>query len=140
MDYRIRDLQEKPYIVWNDNFIVDNGSTIGKLGANALRNYCKDRLVHVSTSVQTIKPGVYYVWDNTPSSITITFENESNAFGDGEFLFQEFYFQFTANSNGTTLVMPSSVKWLNGIAPIIEGGKSYQVSIVNNLGCWGKFF
>ena len=39
MDYRIRDLQEKPYMVWNDNFIVDNGSTIGKLGANALRNY-----------------------------------------------------------------------------------------------------
>ena len=92
MDYRIRDLQEKPYMVWNDNFIVDNGSTIGKLGANALRNYCKDRLVHVSNSAQTIKPGVYYVWDNAPSSITITFENESNAFGNGEFLFQEFYF------------------------------------------------
>ena len=48
-------------------------------------------------------------------------------------ILNEFMFEFVSGTTPTTLSLPSSIKWLNGEARIIEQNKTYQVSIVNNL-------
>lgn len=44
----------------------------------------------------------------------------------------EFMFEFVSGATATTLTLPSSVKWLE--TPTIEANKTYQCSIVNNIG------
>ena len=51
----------------------------------------------------------------------------------------EYIFEWTSGSNGTTLTMPSNIKWLNNEVPTFEANKKYQVSIVNNLAIAAKF-
>lgn len=51
----------------------------------------------------------------------------------------EYIFEWTSGSNGTTLTMPSGIKWLNNEIPVFEANKKYQVSIVNNLAIAAAF-
>lgn len=51
----------------------------------------------------------------------------------------EYIFEWTSGANGTTLSMPSGVKWLNNETPVFEANKKYQVSIVNNLAIAAAF-
>lgn len=44
----------------------------------------------------------------------------------------EYLFQFTSGDEVTSLTIPSTVVW--PISPNIEANKTYQVSIVNNIG------
>lgn len=41
-------------------------------------------------------------------------------------------FEFVSGATTTTLILPSSVKWIE--TPTIESNKIYQCSIVNNVG------
>lgn len=81
----------------------------------------------------SLDPNVYYIVTgqsmidvslNTPADTTI---------------YNEYLLEFTTPSGGTSLVITNSVKWHNGESPIIEGGKTYQLSIVNNLAICGEF-
>lgn len=49
--------------------------------------------------------------------------------------YNEGIFQFTCGSTPVTLVMPSTVKWIN--EPTIEANKTYQVSVLNNIAVIG---
>ena len=49
----------------------------------------------------------------------------------------EYMFQFTSGETATTLVLPADIKWVS--APNIQANKTYQVSIINNLGVIGEF-
>ena len=49
----------------------------------------------------------------------------------------EYMFQFTSGATATTLVLPADIKWVS--APNIQANKTYQVSIINNLGVIGEF-
>lgn len=87
-----------------------------------------------NVSVASLLADIYYKWD-TISSLTIT-TLEANLVTSS---LHEYMFQFTASSSGCTLTLPSSIKWMNGETPTIEAGKTYQVSIVNNLAVCGMF-
>lgn len=51
---------------------------------------------------------------------------------------QEYMIQFTSGSTATTLSLPNTLKWLNGVTPSdIEASKTYQVSIMNGVGVIG---
>ncbi len=51
---------------------------------------------------------------------------------------QEYMIQFTSGSTATTLSLPNTLKWINGVTPSdIEAGKTYQVSIMNGIGVIG---
>lgn len=51
---------------------------------------------------------------------------------------QEYMIQFTSGSTATTLSLPNTLKWLNGVTPSdIEASKTYQVSILNGVGVIG---
>jgi len=51
---------------------------------------------------------------------------------------QEYMIQFTCGTTATTLSLPNTLKWLNGVTPSdIEASKTYQVSIMNGVGVIG---
>ena len=84
-----------------------------------------------------IMPGLYNILggSNVTSNIICGFRqlastNKTNP---------EYVFEWTSGSNGTTLTMPSGVKWLNNEVPVFEANKKYQVSVVNNLAIAAAF-
>lgn len=85
------------------------------------------QMIQQTDTTLAINPNVLNVW-GTVSSLAISF----NAGASGAV--NEYMIQFTCPSNaGTTLVLPSSVKWMNGDTLEPEPNWTYQVSIVNNL-------
>lgn len=75
----------------------------------------------------SINPNVLNVW-GVVSSLAIDF----NVGATGQV--NEYMIQFTCPSGqGTTLVLPPSVKWNDGDVLEPEAGMTYQVSVVNNL-------
>ena len=83
--------------------------------------------VPTSETSKTLQPNTYYKW-GTMTSLTITLATNVDSS-----ILNEYMFEFVSGTTPTTLSLPSSIKWLNGEAPIIEQNKTYQVSIVNNL-------
>lgn len=73
-----------------------------------------------------IAPNVFHIVPET-DYIYIIFGEEV------EGVVNEYVFQFKAFGNNTSLTVPDTVQWVGGY-PIFEGGKTYQVSIVNNIG------
>lgn len=75
----------------------------------------------------TLTPNTYHVWGSVAElnlSLAETLEGVTN----------EYLFSFTA---GGSLILPDAVTWANG-APEIEVGKTYQISILDNIGLWVK--
>lgn len=51
---------------------------------------------------------------------------------------QEYMIQFTSGSTATTLSLPNTLKWINGVTPSdIEADHVYQISIMNGIGVIG---
>lgn len=97
--------------------------------------YVNKQLSTSTSSSMTLSPNIYYRNTNTSlSSLTITLGSVSNSN-----ILNEYFVEFTTRSSGTTISLPSSIKWANGVTPTFESGKTYQISIVNNLGTYIKF-
>lgn len=81
----------------------------------------------------TIKPNTYYVFKYGTQSLNITLEAPTNT----EVL-NNYMFEFVT-SHGTSLTLPSDIKWINDEAPVLELNNTYQVSIINNLATIAKY-
>lgn len=81
-------------------------------------------IINTTQSTIEIKPNIYYKFGNV-DSLNITFTSSDSSYT------QEYCFEFIANES-TTLNLPDTVKWVKN--PQIESGKTYQVSILNNIG------
>ena len=113
---------------------VDNVSKSPSSGVVDL-GYVNKKLTTSTSSSMSLSPNVYYRNTSTSlSTLTITLGSVSNSA-----IINEYFVEFTTRSTGTTVSLPSSVKWVNGEAPTFENGKTYQISIVNNLGVCTKF-
>lgn len=87
-------------------------------------------VVEQSENTATIAPNVLNVWGEV-ATLYITL----GEFKEG--VVNEYMFQFTSGATATTLVLPADIKWVS--APNIQANKTYQVSIINNLGVIGEF-
>lgn len=97
--------------------------------------YVNKQLSTSTSSSMTLSPNIYYRNTSTSlSTLTITLGSVSNSN-----ILNEYFVEFTTRSSGTTISLPSSIKWANGVTPTFENGKTYQISIVNNLGTCVKF-
>lgn len=113
---------------------VDNVSKSPSSGAVDL-GYVNKKLTTSTSSSMSLSPNVYYRNTSTSlSTLTITLGSVSNSN-----IINEYFVEFTTRSSGTTVSLPSSIKWANGETPTFENGKTYQISIVNNLGVCTKF-
>ena len=97
--------------------------------------YINKQLSTSTSSSMTLSPNIYYRNTSTSlSTLTITLGSVSNSK-----IINEYFVEFTTSSSGTTVSLPSTIKWANGETPTFEAGTTYQISIVNNLGVVTKF-
>lgn len=88
-----------------------------------------------TSSSMTLTPNVYHRNTNTSlSTLTITLGSITD-----NTILNEYLIEFTTRSAGTTVNLPSNIKWINGETPTFEASTTYQISIVNNLGVVAKF-
>lgn len=118
-------------LVSGSNVKTVNGTSI--LGGGNISTY---RPLQTSTSTSmTLTPNVYHRNTNTSlSTLTISL----GAISDDTIL-NEYFVEFTTRSSGTTVKLPSGIKWANGETPTFEASTTYQISIINNLGVVAKF-
>jgi hypothetical protein len=113
---------------------VDNVSKSPSSGAVDL-GYVNKKLTTSTSSSMSLSPNVYYRNTSTSlSTLTITLGSVSNSN-----IINEYFVEFTTRSAGTTVSLPSTIKWANGETPTFEASTTYQISIVNNLGVVTKF-
>lgn len=113
---------------------IDNVSKSPSSGTVDL-GYINKKLQTSSSSSMTLSPNIYYRNTSTSlSSLTITLGSVSNSS-----IINEYFVEFTTRSSGTTVSLPSGIKWANGETPTFEASTTYQISIVNNLGVVQKF-
>ena len=97
--------------------------------------YINKQLSTTTSSSMTLSPNIYYRNTSTSlSSLTITLGSVSNSN-----IINEYFVEFTTRSAGTTVSLPSTIKWANGETPTFEASTTYQISIVNSLGTIQKF-
>ena len=97
--------------------------------------YVAKQLNTSTSSSMSLKPNLYYRNTSTSlSSLTITLASETNTS-----IINEYFVEFTTSSSGTTVSLPSTIKWANGETPTFEASTTYQISIVNNFGIVTKF-
>lgn len=66
-------------------------------------------------------------------SLNITLEAPTNTA-----VLNNYMFEFVT-SHGTSLTLPSDIKWINDEDPVLELNNTYQVSIINNLATIAKY-
>ncbi len=108
----------------NGESLLGSGDIAISSGGNGVSAYPK--VSHgTSDATYTLTPNVFHVWGGM-GTLTLTLGAETDGVAN------EYLFQFTGGSGGTTLVLPDSVKWADGAAPTIDAFKTYQVSILEN--------
>lgn len=85
-------------------------------------------VVNQIDSTVEIQPNVFNVWGEI-ASLTVTLATPINANKVNEYMLQ-----FTSGATATTFVLPANVKFSTELN--IEANKTYQISIVNNIGLW----
>ena len=110
----------------------DNGIPMSDLSNDVQNQIIIDNITYdvVNHNIDDVNceiyPNIFHVWGVVPSlAITLASPLDSN-------IMNEYLFQFTSGDEVTSLTIPSTVVW--PISPNIEANKTYQVSIVNNIG------
>ena len=77
-------------------------------------------------SIDAIQPNIFHLFGNV-ETVDLSLED-----GD-ESGVNEYIFQFTYGGGPIPYSFPDTIQWVNG-EPVLEDGKTYQISIVNNIG------
>lgn len=127
--------------VWNKPQTLDDGKkqqARANIGAAGVNDIVGIPIVNHGTSdtgtsstPYSIAPNTLHVW-GTVSALYLSLTH-----GEVGYV-QEYMIQFTSGITATTLSLPNTLKWLNGVTPSdIEASKTYQVSILNGVGVIG---
>ena len=80
-------------------------------------------------------PNVFYNLGTLSGDTTFAFAAAPDAN-----ITNEWMFQFTTPATAPVITWPAAITgWLGGVAPVIAGSKTYQVSVVNGLGIIAEF-
>lgn len=90
----------------------------------------KIAVVEQTSTYAKIAPNVLNKWGEVT---TLVIELDEPIEG----VLNEYMIQFTSSASGTSLVLPSDIKWLS--APTITENKVYQISIINKLAVIAEF-
>lgn len=84
-----------------------------------------------SDTTFAVTPNILHIW-GTVASLTLTLATPTD-----NTIVNEYMIEFTSGSTATTLSLPSSVEWAESCGSLsVEASKTYQISIVNNIGLW----
>ena len=107
-------------------------ANIGAISANDVKQAYPMVNHGTSDTSYAITPNVYHIWGEV-TSLSLTYGTPIDGFAN------EYLFQFTSGATATTLSLPDTVKWANDNVISIESGKTYSISIVNNLALFASF-
>lgn len=96
----------------------------------ALEDAVEQPIIQQTETTVAIAPNVLNLWGEV-ATLDITLGEPK------EGIINEYMFQFTSGATATTLILPADIKWLS--EPNVQANKTYQVSIINNLGVIGEF-
>ena len=77
---------------------------------------------------QELNPGVFYNFTGDISSLTISFADAEEGREN------EYKGQFSTGESAPTISFPNGIVWVGGEFPEIEAQKTYQFSVLNNVG------
>lgn len=84
-----------------------------------------------SDTTFAVTPNILHIW-GTVASLSLTLATPTD-----NTIVNEYMIEFVSGSTATTLSMPSSVEWAESCGSLsVEASKTYQISIVNNIGLW----
>ena len=116
-------------LISGTNIKTLNGKSI--LGAGNLETAFPVVNHGTSDTTYTLPPNQLHIWV-TVASLAITFGTSTD-----NTIVNEYMIEFTSGSTATTLSLPSSVEWAESCGALsVEASKTYQISIVNNIGLW----
>ena len=86
-----------------------------------------------SDTTFALTPNVMHIW-GTVTSLNLTLATPTDST-----IINEYMIEFTSGATATTLSLPSSVEWAESCGSLsVEASKTYQISIVNNIGLWAS--
>ena len=83
-------------------------------------------VVAMTDASAELAPNTFYRWGEI-AALSITLATPTN-----EAITNEYCFEFVSGETATTLTVPDTVRWAQ--EPSIESGKTYQISILNQIG------
>lgn len=90
-------------------------------------------LVTFDTSSISMDPNKYYRLTSSQTSLNIILNTPVD-----NTILNEYFVEFACDTTMTLTISPT-VKWANSTIPTFESGKTYQISIVNNLAVCASF-
>ena len=98
-----------------------NGETKNPSSGVVDLGYINKQLSTSTSSSMALSPNIYYRNTSTAlSTLTITIDIVSNSN-----IINEYFVEFTTSSSGTTVSLPSTIKWANGETPTFEASTTY---------------
>lgn len=108
------------------NGMVDLGTIEGGSGSSSGGNGAYAEINHGSNPIGIIAPNVFHVFED-PSFFDFVFGDEQ------EGVVNEYILQISFTNVPIPAIFPDTIQWANG-EPIFKKRKTYQISIVNNIG------
>ena len=82
-----------------------------------------------------ISPNVLTKLGTLASSVTLSLDTSKEESG----VTNIYDIIFTTPTNAPSITWPEGISWIGGSAPTIAGGKTYEVSIMDNLAIYGEY-
>ena len=83
----------------------------------------------------TISPNILTKLGTLASSVTLSLDTSKEESG----VTNIYDIIFTTPTDAPSITWPEGITWIGGSAPTIAGGKTYEVSIMNNLAIYGEY-
>lgn len=113
-----------------DNAVSEAASAVSA----AIADWNRTKIVIQTETEVTIAPNVKNVWETPVSKLCISFTEGDNKYDN------EYMMQFSCPADvGTELSFPDDVRWIDDDPPQPQAGKTYQISISDNLAIYAEW-
>lgn len=122
----------------NPNAIPDGSITKNKIDSSVLAGKADKTLIVTETegnSSYSIAPNKLTRLGTLASAVTLSLDTASGEAG----VANVYEFIFSTPAAAPSITWPEGISWIGGSAPAIAGGKTYEVSIMDNLATYGEF-
>ena len=122
----------------NPNAIPDGSITQEKIDPSVLAGKQDKTTIVTETegsASYVISPNVLTKLGTLASSVTLSLDTSKEESGVNNV----YDIIFATPADAPSITWPEGISWIGGSAPAIAGGKTYEVSIMDNLATYGEF-
>lgn len=122
----------------NPNAIPNGSITKAKIDASVLATKADKTTIVTETeglASYAISPNVLTKLGTLASAVTLSLDTSKEEAG----VSNVYDIVFTTPDAAPSITWPEGISWVGGSAPAIAGGKTYEVSIMDNLATYGEY-